>query len=132
MLDQRRRWGPGGWALLALIGAVVVAVAGWAVVAMSGAVGAASRYGGGMMPWAWGWMGVGMPIMWLAMLLFWLAVVLGIVALVRWATDLPRGRSPDRGDAMDIARERYAKGEITREEYERLRDELASRPDRVV
>lgn len=129
MLDRRRRWGPGGWALVALLGAVIVPLAAWAVFWASGPVGGAGYgYGRGIMPW--GWMAAGMPIMLLAMLLFWLAVILGIVALVRWAADMPWGRPQDRMDALDIARQRYARGEITREEYEYLRDDLTARPSR--
>ncbi|MCL4544879.1 MAG: hypothetical protein M1118_09845 [Chloroflexi bacterium] len=132
MLNRERRWGPGSWAVVALASAVIVAVAGWAVAWSFGPAGGAGYgYAGGIMPWGWGWMGAAMPIMLLTMLLFWLAVILGIVALVRWAVDLPSRRTPDRRDALDIARERYAKGEITREAYEHLRDALTERPDRV-
>lgn len=59
------------------------------------------------------------------MILFWVLVVAGIVALVRWAG---AGR-PDRGErrmrtALDILEERYARGEIGREEFEQKRRDL--------
>lgn len=82
---------------------------------------------GGVMPWNWGLMGAFgamMPLMLLSTLLFWLAVILGIVAFVRWAAGLPWGRGEQAGDALELARRRYARGEISREEFERLRDDL--------
>ncbi|OGA68274.1 MAG: hypothetical protein A3G81_02630 [Betaproteobacteria bacterium RIFCSPLOWO2_12_FULL_65_14] len=67
----------------------------------------------------WGWMGLGI----LQMLLFWVLVILGIVVLVRW---LAAGSSPRSGSrAMGILKERYAKGELTREQYEQMKRELA-------
>ena len=59
-----------------------------------------------------------MPIM---MVLFWG----GIIALVVWAIQqFTRGR--DRVQSpLDIARERLARGEITKEEFDRIRDDLA-------
>src|SRR5438270_2260929 len=65
-----------------------------------------------------------MRMMCRAILLFWAAFVLGLVALVRWAAGLPWGHREEESDALEVARRRYARGEITREEYQRLRDEL--------
>lgn len=62
------------------------------------------------------------------MLLFWGLIVGGIMALVNWFTRRD-GRSTfnvgaRRDPAFETLRERYARGEITREEYERLRSEI--------
>jgi putative membrane protein len=70
---------------------------------------------------AWWWHGSG----WLFMLLFWLVIVLGIIGLVRWLS----GRPPTAGGArektaLDIVRERYARGEIDRAEYEQKLQDL--------
>jgi putative membrane protein len=66
----------------------------------------------------WGWIGLGL----VHMLLFWVLVILGIVALVRWLTG---GAGPGAGGrALEILKERYAKGELTREQYEQMRKEL--------
>ncbi len=66
----------------------------------------------------WGWMIFG----WLSMVLFWGAVVW----LIWWAIArstrgpaMPAGQSP-----LDIAKTRYARGEITREQYEQLKRDL--------
>ena len=76
-----------------------------------------------MMDWAGGsvWMGLG-PIF---MIVVWALVILGVVALVRW---LGTGTG-DRGEAerktpVEILQERYARGEIKREEYEQKRRDL--------
>jgi putative membrane protein len=65
------------------------------------------------------WMAFG-GLLWL---MFWGLVVYLIVTLV--------GRSPTEPhrpatDPLDIAKRRYAGGEITREQFEQLRDDLAS------
>ena len=54
-------------------------------------------------------------------------VVVGVVFAVRWLAgasgESPRDRSRD--DALDVVRTRYARGEISREEFDRLRRDLA-------
>lgn len=88
--------------------------------------------------WDGGW-GVGnWLLMGFGMLLFWALVVAGIVWVVRYTAterhtggtdgvrlDKPTGpRSPTARDILD---ERYARGEISGEEYRTRRDTLASR-----
>jgi len=85
------------------------------------------------MPWG-GMMGVALPVMvvmLLGVLLFWAAVVLGLVALARWVAGLPWGHREEESDALEVAQRRYARGEITREEYQRLLDELGQPPRRT-
>lgn len=57
---------------------------------------------------------------WLALmhLLWWAIVIIGIVGLVRWSLGSRRGKPGSENTAMDILRERYARGEIGREEFE--------------
>jgi putative membrane protein len=69
----------------------------------------------GMMGFLGGWM-----------ILIWVVIVglivWGVVTLVRHS-----GSRPDRGSnrtPLDIAKERYAKGEITKEEFERIKKDL--------
>lgn len=81
----------------------------------------------GMMGWGggwgqgWGWFGL-MHILW------WLLIILGIVALVRWTAGVgPRQagrREEDR--ALAILRERYARGEINKTEFEDRKRDLAA------
>ena len=66
------------------------------------------------------WFGGG--FMWLLWIVLIAAVIYAIVALVR-------GSSPQRNDgndALEILRQRYARGEIDEEEFERRRRELES------
>lgn len=74
----------------------------------------------------WGWW---MVFGGLWMVLFWG----GIIFLIAWSVSrLTGGRSEGGqsegargGDALEIARQRYARGEISGEEYERIRDDLS-------
>lgn len=67
----------------------------------------------------YGW---GMGFGWSFMVLFWLLVIIGIVYIVT----LLVGRTKKSGteEAMCILKKRYAKGEISREEFEKMREDL--------
>jgi putative membrane protein len=70
----------------------------------------------------WGWIGLGV----LHMGLFWILVILGIAVLVKWLASGPPTVLPPRSEsrALDILKERYAKGELTREQFEQMKREL--------
>lgn len=69
-----------------------------------------------------GFGGIGMGI---GMLLFWGVIIAGIVLLIRGAGKSPGSIAGDRNkNALDILRERYAKGEIDKAEFEQKRDDL--------
>ena len=80
--------------------------------------------------WGWhdmmgfGWFGAfGM----LFMVIFWVAVIAGIVWLVKWLINQgPGGYRPkaSKERALEILDEKYARGEIDDEEYERRRRRL--------
>jgi putative membrane protein len=70
----------------------------------------------------------------LFLLLLFLILVGGLVAVVIWLArsgrggqmGSPRAPLPDQEDALEILRRRYARGEISREEFETMRDDLRS------
>lgn len=60
------------------------------------------------------------------MLLFWVLVFAAVVALLAWGIRAVTGRDVDRtgNNALQILEERYARGEINREEYLAKRRDL--------
>jgi putative membrane protein len=81
-------------------------------------------------PWGWemhpmwmmgGFWGIGMMLM---MLLFWLLVIAAIVLGIRWL--LSQSRGPRSDSALEILRERYARGEINKEEFEARKRDLGA------
>src|SRR3989442_9800107 len=69
--------------------------------------------------WVWGGGGI---VMMLFILLFWGMVIAGLVVGIRWL--VTQGRASGTDSAMQILRERYARGDISREEFEAKRRDL--------
>lgn len=67
-----------------------------------------------------GWMGAG----WLAMLLFWVLLIVAIVLAVKWLARPGPPTETREKTARDILDERYARGEIERDEYEQKKSDL--------
>lgn len=66
-----------------------------------------------------GWtMGFG----WIFMIIFWILVIFGIVYLIQIISK--GSKKEDTETALDILKKRYAKGEITREEFEGMKNDL--------
>ncbi|OGT09765.1 MAG: electron transporter RnfE [Gallionellales bacterium RIFCSPHIGHO2_02_FULL_57_16] len=72
-----------------------------------------------------GFGGWGMGFGFVLMLLFWILIIFGIVVLIRWllAQSSPRRGSRDKTPS-EIVQERYARGEIDREEYEQKKRDM--------
>lgn len=89
--------------------------------------------GGGMMM-GWGMMGPGgmggfgfSPLGWIVMLVLWALIIGGVSLLVIWLFReiVPAAAAPAvPSRALDILKERYARGEITREQYEEMKREI--------
>jgi putative membrane protein len=90
-----------------------------------------SQWGGGYGGWAtgpgmMGYWGIGWFGM-IFMVAFWVLVIVGLVFLVRWlvhASKGDRGASPASSRPLEILKERYARGEITKEEFDRIKHDL--------
>jgi putative membrane protein len=80
--------------------------------------------GPGMMGgWGMGWIGM------IFMLVFWVLVIVGLVFLIKWLIQTTSSGKTDglKGPkAIDILKERYARGEISKEEFENMKQDLQS------
>lgn len=68
-----------------------------------------------------GWM----PMMGLGMLflvLFWVFVIAGVMYLVKWLMGQGIASRPD--SSLEILKKRYARGEISKQEFEEMRRDL--------
>jgi putative membrane protein len=79
-------------------------------------------WGWGMHPmwWMGGAWGIGMMLM---MFMFWVLVIAGLVLAVRWL--LSEGKERRSDTALEIVRQRYARGEINKEEFEAKKRDLS-------
>lgn len=66
-----------------------------------------------------GWFGPGPGG--LFMILVWVLAIAGIVAIIKWLGSTPARR---RSTAREALKARYARGDIKKKEYERMRREL--------
>jgi len=60
---------------------------------------------------------------WLFIIIFSILIILGIIQLVNMLSR-SRGRETHGESPLHILKKRYAKGEIAREEFEKIKDEL--------
>lgn len=74
------------------------------------------------MHWDYGW-GMGFGFGWIAMIIFWALLILGIVYLVKMIAGSSKKEGKEE-TAIDILKMRYAKGEISKEEFEKIKDDL--------
>ena len=73
--------------------------------------------------WGMGWFGG------IFMIVFWVLVIVGLVFLIKWLIQTTSsGKTDGRPSpkAMDILKERYARGEISKEEFETMKHDLQS------
>jgi putative membrane protein len=78
------------------------------------------EWGWGMHPMMWGAWGFGMMLM---MILFWALVIAAVVLGIRWL--IGQGKESRSDPALEILRQRYARGEIDKEEFDARRKDLS-------
>ena len=82
------------------------------------------HFGTGMMDtWGMGWFGG------IFMIVFWILILVGLVFVIRWLVQATgeKGNGVQHGSrAMEILKERYARGEIDKSEFEKMKQDLKS------
>ena len=85
------------------------------------------RMGPGMMgDWGMGWFGG------IFMIIFWVLIIVGLIFLIKWLIQSTRGVSGlthhgySSNKGLDILKERYARGEIDKQEFEEKKKDLMS------
>ena len=58
-------------------------------------------------------------------LIFWILIIVGVILLIKWLIEQGKTTGGEQQmTAMDILKARYAKGEITTEEFEEMKKRL--------
>ncbi len=63
---------------------------------------------------------------WFMMVLFWVLVILGVVFVVRWVGQQDKPSSTEKESALEILKKRYARGEISKEEFEEKKKDMVN------
>ncbi len=117
--------------LVAFIPFLSILLTGTQALAQPGGYGGYGRYGGyggwgmgsGMMGgYGMGWIGD------ILMIVFWILIIVGLVFLIKWliqSTGRDKAIGSGGNRSLEILKERYARGEIDKEEFETKKKDLA-------
>ncbi len=73
--------------------------------------------------YGWG-MGWGMGLGWLFFILFWVLIILGVLYLIKLIAGGGRSKKTTEETPLDILKRRYAKGEISKEDFDKMKEDL--------
>ena len=114
--------------IAAIVPLVSILLTGTRALAQPGGYGGYGGYGGwgmgsGMMGgYGMGWLGS------ILMIVFWILILVGLVFLIKWLIQ-STGRDKTTGSggnrSLEILKERYARGEIDKEEFETKKKDLS-------
>ncbi len=114
------------WIIAPLVGVFALTMApGTAFAQVGSGPGGEYMHPWGTMMGGWGWLGMAFH------LLFWILLLVALVFLIKWLAQGNRTAKQEdlKGDSsgrwMEILKERYARGEIDREEFEQKKRDLA-------
>jgi putative membrane protein len=74
----------------------------------------------GIMDYGYGMMGGGM---WIFGIIFWILILAGLVLLIKYLWEGGGGRRSEES-ALEVLKKRYARGEISKEEFEEKKKDL--------
>lgn len=106
---------------VAFVAGILFLFCGWTEVLAQGgrygnwAMGPDTMYG-----WGMGWFGG------IFSLIFWILAIVGMVFLIKWLIHMSKGHSEAQSGsrAIEILKERYARGEIDKQEFEEKKKDL--------
>jgi putative membrane protein len=114
--------------IMAFVPFLSILFTGTQALAQPGGYGGYGGYGGwgmgsGMMGgYGMGWFGG------ILMIVFWILIIVGLVFLIKWliqSTGRDKTTGGGGGRSLEILKERYARGEIDKEEFESKKKDLA-------
>lgn len=114
---------------LLLLGFILSFLAGFVFTPRNNALALTERYGdwhmGPGMMGSWGMGGFGM----IYMMVFWVLAIVGLIFVVKWLIQATRGNTKKQSEnsleAIEILKQRYARGEIDQAEFESKKRSLA-------
>lgn len=79
-------------------------------------------------PWGGYGLGGGYWLMWLSMSFWWIIAVVAIVLFIRWLSKSSSTQANAGGTdtALEALKTRYARGEISREEFEAIKRDISA------
>ena len=60
---------------------------------------------------------------WIMMIFWWILIIGGIIVLVNWLKK-SSGGSPQNETPLEILKKRYARGEISKDEFDRMKKDI--------